>query len=104
VEAVKVWAVKETGKKYNKSYNAIRGFAAVGIFLFHMSYLRDSDVPFWRELYNLIFRHGLSWYMSGLVVFYVLFWLVTRIMAGSGYKIRKRLWGGILTCIVAYIS
>ncbi|GFH88918.1 hypothetical protein IMSAGC002_00156 [Lachnospiraceae bacterium] len=186
----KIRPMPEIRKTYNKSYNAIRGFAAVGIFLSHMSYLKGSDVPFWRALYNLFFRHGSScsslfyimsgflavytwrnigfreyisgkikkiyplvlgvlflaiavdvvmggsetisgnvsvcsqkwwfnvfmgitmlkafmpwestfysfhgpsWYMSALVVFYVLFWVIARIMADSGYKMRKRFGGG----------
>ncbi len=196
----KIRPMPEIRKTYNKSYNAIRGFAAVGIFLSHMSYLKGSDVPFWRALYNLFFRHGSScsslfyimsgflavytwrnigfreyisgkikkiyplvlgvlflaiavdvvmggsetisgnvsvcsqkwwfnvfmgitmlkafipwestfysfhgpsWYISALVVFYVLFWVIARIMADSGYKTRKKIWMGIiLTCIIAYV-
>ena len=200
MEAKKICPTLETGKKYNKSYNAIRGFAAAGIFLSHMSYLEDSDVLFWRGLYTLFFRHGSScsslfyimsgffalytwkdtnfrkyisgkmkkiyplvlgvlllaiaidvamggsetvsgniavgsrkwwfnvfmgitmlkafvpwestfysfhgpsWYMSALVVFYVLFWLIAQRITNSGYEMRKKAWGGvILTCITAYI-
>lgn len=58
-------------------------------------------IPWESTFYSF---HGPSWYISALVVFYVLFWVIARIMADSGYKTRKKIWMGIiLTCIIAYV-
>lgn len=189
-----------TKGKYNMSYNALRGLAAIGIFFSHMSYLGESDTNFWRESYYHLMQHGASccsffyimsgflalytwkdigfkeylsgkmkriyplaltvllmamavdvamggseavsgnipvgslqwwlnvligaamlkafipiestfysfhgpsWYLSALVVFYMLFWLMAQGMAGAVYEKRKKIWTGVkLACIATYI-
>lgn len=48
----------EGRRKYIMSYNALRGFAAAGIFFSHMSFLGKSDMAFWRELYRFFMSPG----------------------------------------------
>ncbi len=62
-------------KRHNSSYNALRGLAAIGIFFSHMSYLKASDMSFWRNLYQFFMRNGavcasFFYILSGFLVVY----------------------------------
>ena len=58
MEVGNMQTLPEGRRKYIMSYNALRGFAAAGIFFSHMSYLGKSDMAFWRELYRFFMSPG----------------------------------------------
>ena len=58
MEVGNMQTLPEGRRKYIMSYNALRGFAAAGIFFSHMSYLGKSVMAFWRELYRFFMSPG----------------------------------------------